>query len=97
VVQQTRRKEKIATQRSQVAQRVDDKESSMVSNLFYSVDQLVHRLDENLPALEEGAQEMADLKLEVQSLAEALIESGEKVLVDIVQYEANCVDAWGKF
>jgi hypothetical protein len=97
VVERARSKEKIATQRTKVARGVDDKESSMMNLLYYSFDQLVLRLDENLPALEEGAQEMAALKVEVQRRAEALIESGEKVLVEIEQYEANGEDAWGKF
>jgi hypothetical protein len=96
VIQRARRQEKIATQRSKVAQGVDDKESSMLNLLFHSFDQMVQSLDENIPALEEGAQEMADLKLGLQMRANALIESGETVLAEIEQYEANVQDAWGK-
>jgi hypothetical protein len=64
--------------------------------LFHSFDQMVQSLDENIPALEECAQEMADLKLGLQLRADALIESVERVLAEIVQYEANGQDAWGK-
>lgn len=97
VVKRTRRQEKIATQRSQVAQGVDDKESSMLNLLFISFDQMAQSLDENIPALEEGAQEMAALKLGLQMRADALIESGERALAEIEQYEANGQDAWSKF
>jgi hypothetical protein len=97
VIQRARRKEKIASQRSKVAQGVDDKESSMLNLLFQSFDQMVQSLGENIPALEEGAQEMADLKLGLQMRADALIESGESVLAQIELYEANGRDAWGKF
>jgi hypothetical protein len=97
VIQRSRKKERIATQRSKVAQAVDDKESSMLNLLFHSFDQMAQSLDENIPALEEGAQEMADLKLGLHMRADALIASGERVLAEIEQYEANGQDAWGKF
>jgi hypothetical protein len=96
VIQRSRKQEKIATKRTKVAQGVDDKESSMLNLLFHSFDQMVQSLDENIPALEECAQEMADLKLGLQLRADALIESVERVLAEIVQYEANGQDAWGK-
>jgi hypothetical protein len=96
VLHGTRRQDKIATQRGQAAKGIDT-ESSMLNMLFYSFDQLAGRLDENLPALFEGAQEIADLKVDVQRQAEALRESGELILGEIEMYERNGVDAWGKF
>ena len=97
VVQWARRKDRIAAQRNREAKRNSrlEADSSILQFLFVSFDKMVERLEENLPALRETAEDMAAVKMDVLQKAEALKASAACLLGDLELYEESTEKAWG--
>jgi hypothetical protein len=97
VVQWARRKDRIAAQRKREAKRNSrlEADSSILQFLFVSFDKMVERLEENLPALRETAEDMAAVKMDVLQKAEALKASAACLLGDLELYEESTEKAWG--